>query len=76
MRDKYVFVFTEKMDTQNGYKTVSSKRPKTFAIPEDKIKLIETQHGSNNCYLKVNGIEVEGSFDSFVLLLGRRIDIK
>ena len=73
MSDKYVFVFTEKTDNQN--KTVG-KRPKMFAIPKDKIELVETQWGSHNCYLKVNGIEVEGSFDSFVLLLGQRIDIK
>jgi hypothetical protein len=47
-----------------------------YALRESEIKEICTQRGSQNCYLVVNGIEVNGSFDDLVNLLGERIDVK
>jgi len=41
-------------------------RPFLIAFPVDKIDKIESQSGSQGCYLKINGIEVKGSYDSFI----------
>lgn len=65
---KRVFVFREVNET--------SSRPYLHAFPEDKIHFAKSQWGSQNCYLIVNGIEVHGSFDKFVELLGERVDIE
>jgi hypothetical protein len=51
-------------------------RPFMYAFRENEIKEVRTQSGSQNCYLVVNGLEVNGSFDDLVSLLGERIDIK
>jgi hypothetical protein len=47
-----------------------------YAFRESEIKWVQTQRGSQNCYLIVNGHEVNGSFDDFVSLLGERVDVK
>jgi hypothetical protein len=47
-----------------------------YAFRESEIKEVRTQRGSQNCYLIVNGHEVNGSFDDFVSLLGERVDVK
>ena len=68
-----VFVFTEAERLgSNGL----ASRPFMYAFRENEIKEIRTQRGSQNCYLEVNGLEVNGSFDELVNLLGLRIDIK
>lgn len=56
--------------------TLEGKRPFMYAFRESDIKIVETQLGSQNCYLRVNGIDVQGSFDEFVGMLGKRVDIK
>jgi hypothetical protein len=66
-----VFVFTE---TEKSMK--NRTRPLMYAFRESQIKEIRTQQSSQNCYLVVNGLEVNGSFDALVNLLGERIDIK
>ena len=66
-----VFVFTESERSMD-----SRTRPYMYAFRESEIKEVRTQRGSQNCYLVVNGLEVNGSFDDFVNLLGERIDIK
>jgi len=63
-----IFVFTQINRTGNS-------RPYLLAIPEKKINSIESQMGSENVYLKVNGIEVEGSFNYLVSFFGDRMDI-
>jgi hypothetical protein len=68
-----VFVFTEAESSMKG-RMVS--RPFMYAFRENEIKVVRTQRGSQNCYLVVNGHEVNGSFDELVNLLGLRIDIK
>ena len=68
-----VFVFTE---TESSMKNKSASRPFMYAYRESEIKEIRTQRGSQNCYLVVNGREVNGSFDELVNILGERIDIK
>lgn len=68
-----VFVFTE---SESSMKSRLVTRPFMYALRENEIKEIRTQRGSQNCYLVVNGVEVNGSFDDFVNLLGERIDIK
>jgi hypothetical protein len=65
-----VFVFTEKQ-VKNDH-----SRPRLYAFPEKDIVKIESIWGSHNCYLVVNGIEVEGSFDELVSKLGDRINIQ
>jgi hypothetical protein len=45
-----------------------------FALREDQITLLETQSGSHNVYLKVNGRAVEGSFEELLDQLGQRVD--
>lgn len=70
-----IFVFTEsKRSAENSHRT--SQRPRIYAFRENDIKEIRTQLGSHNCYLVVNGLEVEGSFDELVSKLGERVDIK
>ena len=66
-----IFVFTETESSMKG-----ETRPFMYAFPESEIKEVRTQRGSQNCYLVVNGHEVNGSFDDLVNLLGLRIDIK
>jgi hypothetical protein len=66
-----VFVFTE---TESSMK--NRTRPLMYAFRESEIKEVRTQRGSQNCYLIVNGHEVNGSFDDFVSLLGERVDVK
>lgn len=63
-----VFVFKQK--TAESY-----SRPLLYAFRESEIKTIESQTGSQNCYLVINGKNVEGSFDDFVSTLGTRVDI-
>jgi hypothetical protein len=70
-----LFVFTEsKRSAQNSFRT--SERPRKYAFRESEIKEIYTQVGSEQNYLMVNGIEVEGTFDELVALLGERVDVK
>ena len=66
-----VFVFTE---TEKSMK--NRTRPLMYAFRESEIKSVQSQQSSQNCYLVVNGLEVNGSFDDLVNLLGERIDIK
>ena len=68
-----IFVFTESESSMKGRLVT---RPFMHALRENEIKEIRTQRGSQNCYLVVNGLEVNGSFDDLVNLLGVRIDIK
>ena len=68
-----VFVFTE---AESSMKNRMVSRPFMYALRESEIKWVQTQRGSQNCYLVVNGHEVNGSFDDLVSLLGERIDIK
>jgi hypothetical protein len=68
-----VFVFTE---TESSMKGNCATRPFMYAYRESEIKEIRTQRGSQNCYLVVNGREVNGSFDELVNILGERVDIK
>ena len=68
-----VFVFTE---AERSMKERWASRPFMYAFRESEIKDIRTQRGSQNCYLVVNNLEVNGSFDDLVNLLGERIDIK
>lgn len=63
-----VFVFKQKT-------TESHSRPILYAFRESEIKTIESQWGSQNCYLVINGKNVEGSFDDFISALGTRVDI-
>ena len=67
MNIERVFVFTK--DLQDV------RRPLLYALRESEIKTIESQQGSQNCYLVVNGVQVKGSFDSFISALGTRVDI-
>lgn len=68
-----IFVFTE---SESSMKDKWATRPAMYAFRENEIKEIRTQRGSQNCYLLVNGLEVNGSFDDLVNLLGERVDIK
>jgi hypothetical protein len=70
-----VFVFTESQRSA-GNSFRGATRPRKYAIRETDIKEIYTQVGSEQTYLMVNGIEVEGTFDEMVSQLGERIDIK
>ena len=70
-----VFVFTEsKRSAGNSFRTVA--RPRKYAFRETEIAEIYTQVGSEANYLVVNGVEVEGTFDELVSLLGERVDVK
>jgi hypothetical protein len=70
-----IFVFTESQSSaQNSFRT--SERPRKYAICESEIKVVRTQVGSENAYLVVNDLEVEGTFDELVALLGERVDVK
>lgn len=65
-----VFVFRKK------HKNEPYWRAELIAIPESKIQTIESQRGSENCYLVVNGIEMhQGSFDDLLKHFSERIDI-
>jgi hypothetical protein len=68
-----VFVFTE---AQSSMENRTGTRPLMYAFRESEVKSVHSQRGSQNCYLVVNGLEVNGSFDDLVSLLGERIDIK
>lgn len=68
-----VFVFTESQRSAgNSFRTAA--RPRKYAFRETEIAEIYTQVGSERTYLVVNGVEVEGTFDDLVNLLGERID--
>ena len=67
MKNK-IFVFKET--------TYNDGRDYFLAIPQDHIHSIQTQKGSENCYLKVNGVEVYGSFEKLIEMLGERVDFK
>jgi hypothetical protein len=70
-----IFVFIESQSSaQNSFRT--SERPRKYAIRENEIKVVRTQVGSENAYLVVNDLEVEGTFDELVALLGERVDVK
>ena len=62
-----IFIFQESSESKIKNKRT---RPLKYAIPESKITEIRTQYGSENCFLVVNGLEVNGSFEEFVTLLG------
>ena len=66
-----IFVFKETNKGKQNY-----FRPRLYAFPEKDIVKIESIWGSHNCYLVVNGIEVQGSFDELVSKLGERVDIQ
>lgn len=66
--NKKIFVFEQ--TTYNG------GRNYLLAIPEDHIHTIQSQSGSENCYLKVNGVEVHGSFEKLIDILGKKVDFK
>lgn len=66
--NKKIFVFTQ--TTYNG------GRNYLLAIPENHIHTIQSQSGSENCYLKVNGVEVQGSFEKLIEMLGEKVDFK
>jgi hypothetical protein len=70
-----VFVLTESQRSA-GNSFRGAARPRKYAIRETDIKEIYTQVGSEQTYLMVNGIEVEGTFDELVSKLGERVDIK
>ena len=61
-----IFVFKQPSDGKN--------RQMLYAFPEDKIVSVKSQWGSQNVYLEINGLEVQGSFDQFVSMLGERVD--
>lgn len=63
-----VFVFKQPYDGKN--------RPMLYAFPEDKIVSVKSQWGSQNVYLEINGLQVQGSFDQFVSMLGERVDVE
>jgi hypothetical protein len=63
---KRIFVFYEKAHSKY-------ERPKILALPEDQIQIIESQAGSENVYLKVNGVEVQGSFENLIAILGEKV---
>lgn len=65
---KRVFVFEQPVTTKG-------ERPQLIAFPEDKIQFFESQRGSENCFLSINGLTVVGSFDDLVKQLGTRIDL-
>ena len=69
-----LFVFTEsKRSAQNSVR--GADRPRKYAFREKEIKDIYTQVGSEQNYLMVNGIEVEGTFDELVRQLGETVVI-
>lgn len=43
--------------------------PYVVSFPLDMINKIESSFGSQNCFLKVNDIEVEGSYNDLLVLL-------
>lgn len=70
-----IFVFTESpRSAKNSFR--GADRPRKYAFRESEIKEIYTQVGSEQNYLMVNGIEVEGTFNDLVSSLGERVDIR
>jgi hypothetical protein len=69
-----VFVFTESQRSA-GNSFRGAARPRRYAFRESEIKEIYTQTGSEQTYLMVNGIEVEGTFDDLIAQLGERVNI-
>ena len=68
-----VFVFTESQSSvRNSHR--GPDRPRKYAIRASEIKMVRTQVGSEDGYLVVNDLEVEGHFDDLVRLLGDRVD--
>ncbi len=63
-----IFVFKQPYDGKN--------RPMLYAFPEDEIHSIKSWWGSQNVYLEINGLEVQGSFDQFVSMLGERVNVE
>ena len=62
-----IFVFTESpRSAKNSFR--SADRPRKYAFRESEIKEIYTQVGSEQNYLMVNGIEVEGTFNDLAVL--------
>ena len=51
-------------------------RPWLIAIPESKILTMETQLGSENCCLIVNGYSTTSSFNSLISAIGERVSIE
>jgi len=49
--------------------TIENQRPYIIAFPVDKIQTIESQLGSENTYCKINGIEIDESFNHVIKLL-------
>lgn len=72
MRER-VFVFEVELSTKERENYV---RPRIFALRESEIQTVESQCGSQNCYLVVNGTRVCGSFDWLVKELGERVDVR
>lgn len=62
-----VFVFKSR---KVGY-----DRPILYAFPEDQIHTLKSQMGSENCYLEINGVELNASFESMVAVLGERVNM-
>ena len=62
-----IFVF-ERVDP------AGERRPRLLAFPEHEIKTIESQRGSENAYLLVNGVKVQGSFIDLIDALGTRVN--
>lgn len=49
--------------------TEKYERPYFITFNVNDIKTIKSQHGSQNVYLEVNGIQMEGSYDVLLQLL-------
>ena len=63
-----IFVFKTRKSSEDN-------RTALVAIPENQIMQLDTVWGAHNLYLKINGTQVEGSFDSLIEQLGTRIDM-
>lgn len=50
-------------------KSIEGYRPYLITFNVNNIKQIKTQVGSENVYLEVNGITVEGSYETLLALL-------
>ena len=51
------------------FKTITkgnNGRPFLIAFPANKIEKIESQVGSQNVFLRINNIEVDGSYEDFI----------
>ena len=69
-----IFVFTESQRSA-GNSFRGAARPRRYAFRESEIKEIYTQVGSEQNYLMVNGIEVEGTFDNLIRQLGEKVEV-